>query len=64
VPAGPIPMLKSIFWIVCMNASVTIISARGIPDGRYVFIVNVESVILGNGRSWLSDYGSPLSERG
>jgi len=46
-----------------MNASITIISARGIPDGRSVFIVKGELVFPKNGRSRLSDCGSPLSKR-
>jgi hypothetical protein len=57
-------MLKSILWIICMNASITIILARGIPDGRSVFIVKGELVFLGNDGNRLSNRGLPLSERG
>jgi hypothetical protein len=64
VPADPTPMLKSILWIICMNASITIISGRSIPEDSSIFMHRGEWVFHVNGRSRLSDHGSPLLERG
>jgi len=64
VSVGFTPMLWSIFWIICINVSITIISVRGILECRYVFIVKGESVFLENGGNRLSDHGSPFSEHG
>jgi len=43
LPAGPTLMLKLVLQIICINASITIISVRGIPGGQCVFILKGHS---------------------